>query len=54
LEGEDLAAAVALVVDELEATKLKDMRRCMTELKARYPDRLVNGAASKAMREALG
>jgi len=26
----------------------------MTELKARYPDRLVNGAASKAVKKALG
>lgn len=54
LEGDDLEAAVASVIEDLEATKLKDMRRCMTELKARYPDRLVNGAASKAVKKALG
>lgn len=54
LEGDDLTAAVSAVIADLEATKLKDMRRVMTELKARYPDRLVNGAASKAVTKALG
>lgn len=54
LEGEELEAAVSAVIEELEASKLKDMRRVMTELKSRYPDRLVNGAANKAVRKALG
>ena len=54
LEGEALEAAVAAVVEDLEATKLKDVGRCMTELKARYPDQLINGAASKAVKKALG
>ena len=54
LEGEELESAVADVIEELEATKLKDMRRCMSELKARFPDRVVNGAATKAVRKALG
>ena len=54
LEGDELEAAVAGVIADLEATKLKDLRRCITELKSRYPDRLVNGAASKAVKKALG
>ena len=54
LEGEALEAAVASVVEDLEASKLKDLGRCMAELKARYPDRVINGAAGKAVRKALG
>lgn len=54
LEGPELDAAVESVIAELEATKLKDLGRCMTELKARFPDRIVNGAATKAVRKALG
>jgi len=54
LDGEALEAAVASVVEDLEATKLKDLGRCMAELKARYPDQLINGAASKAVKKARG
>ncbi len=54
LDGDALEAAVAAVVEDLEASKLKDLGRCMAELKARYPDQLINGAANKAVREALG
>ena len=54
LEGAALQDAVSSVIADLEATKLKDLGRCMSELKARYPDQVINGAASKAVREALG
>ena len=54
LDGDALDAAVASVVEDLEATKLKDLGRCMSELKARYPDQLINGAANKAVKNALG
>ena len=54
LDGDALDAAVASVVEDLEASKLKDLGRCMAELKARFPDQLINGAASKAVRKALG
>ena len=54
LDGDALEAAVAAVVEDLEASKLKDVGRCMAELKARYPDQLINGSASKAVKKALG
>ena len=54
LDGDALEAAVAAVVEDLEASKLKDLGRCMAELKARYPDQLINGAANKAVKKALG
>lgn len=54
LEGEALALAVADVVGDLEASKLKDIGRCMQELKVRYPGRIGTGSASKAIRAVLG
>jgi len=54
LKGAELEAAVREVVEELEATKLKDMGPCMLALKGRYPDRIDTGTASKAIRAALG
>lgn len=54
LAGDDLEAAVREIVEELEATKLKDMGRCMQTLKDRYPDRIDTGLASKAIRTVLG
>lgn len=53
LTGDILELAVQEVVDDLEASKLKDMGRCMAELKARYPGRIETGSAGKAVREAL-
>ena len=53
LEGEALEAAVEQVVADLGASKLTDMGRCMSTLKARYPGLIQTCAASKAMRKAL-
>lgn len=54
LAGDDLDQAVQNVVSELEARKLKDMGRCMTALRQRYPGRIECGPAGKAVRAALG
>ncbi|MEL7452533.1 MAG: GatB/YqeY domain-containing protein [Pseudomonadota bacterium] len=54
LEGDQLNAAVEEVVEELEATKLKDLGRCMKALKMRYPGQIETGTAGKAVRAALG
>ena len=54
LEGDALKGAVDGIIEELEATKLKDLGRCMQALKALYPGQIDTGSASKALREALG
>ncbi|MEL6257914.1 MAG: GatB/YqeY domain-containing protein [Pseudomonadota bacterium] len=54
LAGEDLEHAVTDVVEDLDASKLKDLGRCMTALKARYPGRIDAATAGKAVRRALG
>lgn len=54
LIGEALETAVKSVVEELEASKLKDVGRCMSALKARYPGQVDSGSAGKAIRAALG
>lgn len=53
LTGDALEAAVSQVIEDLDASKLKDMGRCMTELQNRYPGRIETGAAGKAVRRAL-
>lgn len=53
LEGPALAAAVQTLVDDLGASKLKDLGRCMSALKELYPDRIEPAAAGKAVRDAL-
>jgi hypothetical protein len=53
LAGDALETAVENVVNDLEATKLKDMGRCMAELQNRYPGRIETGPAGKAVRRAL-
>lgn len=53
LEGKSLEDAVKRVVEDLEASKLKDMGRCMAELQSRYPGRIDTGTAGKAVRQAL-
>lgn len=53
LGGEALEAAVRDVVDELEASTLKDLGKCMTALKARYPGVIDSKSAGKAVRRAL-
>ncbi|MEO1303972.1 MAG: GatB/YqeY domain-containing protein [Pseudomonadota bacterium] len=54
LMGQDLEEAAATVVDELQARKLKDVGRCMTALREKYPGRIECGPASKAVRAAIG
>ena len=54
LEGKALEQAVEAVVDDLEATKLKDVGRCMAALQERFPGRIDTGKAGKAVRQALG
>lgn len=54
LAGDDLKSAAAEVVTELQARKLKDVGRCMSALRQRYPGRIECGPASKAVRAAIG
>lgn len=54
LAGEDLNVAAETVVRELHAQKLKDVGRCMTALRQKYPGRIECGPASKAVRAAIG
>jgi len=54
LAGEDLYVAAETVVRELHAQKLKDVGRCMTALRQKYPGRIECGPASKAVRAAIG
>ncbi len=54
LSGQDLEVAVRTIVADLDARKLKDMGRCMTALRKRYPGRIECGPAGKAVRAALG
>ncbi len=54
LKGEALEAAVHDVVEDLEASNLKDLGRCISTLKERYPGRIDPQKAGKAVREALG
>ena len=54
LVGDDLKTAAAAVVDELQARKLKDVGRCMSALREKYPGRIECGPASKAVRAAIG
>ena len=54
LAGEDLNVAAETVVRELHAQKLKDVGRCMSALRQKYPGRIECGPASKAVRAAIG
>ncbi|NQY12339.1 MAG: GatB/YqeY domain-containing protein [Henriciella sp.] len=54
LAGEDLNVAAETVVRELQAHKLKDVGRCMSALREKYPGRIECGPASKAVRAAIG
>lgn len=53
LSGKALDIAVKQVVDDLGASKLKDLGRCVTELKDRYPGQIEAASAGKAVRTAL-
>ena len=54
LVGKELEAVVDDVIDDLDAKSLKDLGRCMSELKSRYPDVLDSCEAGKKVRAALG
>ena len=54
LIGEALETAAAAVVTQLRASKLKDVGRCMTVLREKYPGQIECGPASKAVRAAIG
>lgn len=53
LIGKALEDAVQAVVVELEASKLKDVGRCMSALRQRFPGQIECGPAGKAVRDAL-
>lgn len=53
LAGKALDIAVRQVVEDLGASKLKDLGRCVTMLKERYPGQIETASAGRAVREAL-
>ncbi|MEM9181178.1 MAG: GatB/YqeY domain-containing protein [Pseudomonadota bacterium] len=54
LAGDALNVAAETVVRELRAQKLKDVGRCMSALREKYPGQIECGPASKAVRAAIG
>jgi uncharacterized protein YqeY len=53
LDGPALKLAVREIIDDLGATRLKDLGRCMNALKDRYPGEIDAAEAGKAVRIAL-
>ena len=53
LTGKALDIAVKEIVDDLGASKLTDLGRCVTALKERYPGLIEASSAGKAVRTAL-
>lgn len=53
LEGEALSEAVDNVINDLDAHGLKDLGRCMSELKNRYSDCLDTRKANKLVKKSL-
>ena len=53
IEGDDLVSAVRGVVDDLNASTIKDMGRTMACLKSKYPGRMDFAKASGLVRELL-
>jgi len=53
MEETEVRAAVDEVVDELDATSLRDMGKCMGALKERYPGAMDFGKASKFLKDSL-
>ena len=51
--GMDFEVNSEIIVTDLGASKLKDLGRCMSALKERYPGLIETGAAGKAVRKAL-
>lgn len=54
LSAEETEAAVNQVIEELEASGLKDMGKCMSALKERHQGAMDFGAAGALMKKALG
>lgn len=54
LAGSALDEVVTGIIDELDARSLKDLGRCMNELKTRYPDQIDTREAGKKVKKALG
>ncbi len=52
--GDALAAAVKEVIEELDASTIKDMGRTMTELRQRYAGQMDFGKASAIVKTTLG
>lgn len=53
LNKNEIELAAQQVVRELEAECLKDMGKCVSELKARFPDRIESAAAKSAVKKLL-
>lgn len=53
LSGAKLEAAVQDIVEDLGASKLKDVGRCMSALKDKFPGMVESATAGKAVRDAL-
>lgn len=53
LSGEALEQAIADTMTDIGATKLKDLGRCMSALKKRYPGKIDTSSTGKAVRTAL-
>lgn len=50
---DEIRLAAEQVVADLDATGLKDVGKCIGELKARYPGRVESGAASAVVKQLL-
>ena len=53
MDDKALEAAVSGVITDLEARSLKDLGRCMTELKTRFSDEIDTCRAGKLVKKAL-
>ena len=53
IQGPALEEVVQCVITDLDARGLKDLGRCMTELKTRYSDRLDPIQANKIVKRSL-
>ena len=53
LDSDAVRNACAVVVQDVEGRGLRDMGRCMSELKVRYPGQIDSSEASKQIKEIL-
>lgn len=54
MSEEEVHAACCKVVEEVQGESLRDMGKCMNELKSRYPGQLDVGKASRVVKDLLG